>query len=142
MKQALTLLAGTVALAACTSAPAPAPAVPAPEPAVEQPVATPVPVEPEIVEPKPLVVDLSHIENATPADVISYMGAPSLVRRDENVQVMIFEAERCVVEIVFYEPEDGDHFRSEWITARLKSGQDMETISCARQWLEENLPEQ
>lgn len=133
---------GTSVLAACGTAPAPAPVAPAPEPAVEETLNAPAPPAPEVIEPQPLVVDLSHIENATPADVISYMGAPTLVRRDENVQVMIFEAERCVVEVVFYEPDNGEHFRSEWVTARLKSGQETETTACARQWLEENLPEQ
>lgn len=133
---------GTSVLAACGTAPAPAPVAPAPEPAVEETLNAPAPPAPEVIEPQPLVVDLSHIENATPADVISYMGAPTLVRRDENVQVMIFEASRCVVEVVFYEPDNGEHFRSEWVTARLKSGQETETTVCVRQWLEENLPEQ
>lgn len=142
MKQTLFMLMGACILAACSAPPEPGPVLPQPQPVAEEPVAEPAQTEPEVIEPAPLVVDLSHIENATPAEVISYMGAPTLVRRDENVQVMIFEAERCVVEIVFYEPENGDHFRSEWVTARLKSGQDTETIGCARQWLEENLPQQ
>lgn len=133
---------GASVLTACGTAPAPAPVAPAPAPAVEETLNASTAPAPEIIEPQPLVVDLSNIENATPADVISYMGAPTLVRRDENVQVMIFEAERCVVEVVFYEPDNGEHFRSEWVTARLKSGQEAETIACARQWLEENLPEQ
>lgn len=142
MKQVLATFFSGLVLAACTTAPPPAPVAPAPEPIEEETVAPAVEAVPEIPEPAPLVVDLSHVENATPAEVIAYMGAPSLVRRDENVQVMIFEARACVVEIVFYEPENGDHFRSSWVTARTKSGQDTETEGCARQWLEENLPEQ
>lgn len=143
-KQALLVLALSSTLAACASGPAP---VPTPETAPQQ-VVEPTPQvvtelpDPPAPEPAPIIVDLARVQGQTPADVLSYLGAPTLVRRDENVQVMIFEAERCVVEVIFYEPDNGDHFRADWVNARLRNGQDTDLATCARQWLEQSASEQ
>lgn len=124
-------------LAACMGAEEapPAPAIP-PAPAEETPpvVVESVP-EPEPA-PAPIVVDFARIDGQTPADVLAYIGAPTLVRRDENVQVMIFENSVCVFEVVFYEPNDGDYFRARHYGARNKSGQNVDTEACARSLLE------
>lgn len=139
MKSPLITFGVALSLAACSTAPAPTPIAepaPPPEPVVETPAIEPAP------EPEPLIVDLGRLQNQTPADVVAYLGAPTLVRRDDNVQIMIFEAERCVVEVIFYEPDNGDYFRAEWLNARLRTGQDTDVETCTRQWLEETLPQQ
>lgn len=144
MRIAITILFASL-LAACTTAPAPEPAQPDPAP---EPLLVTVPDQNEMPEPapepevEPLIVNLARLQDQTPADVIDYMGAPTLVRRDENVQVMIFETPRCVVEVVFYEPDNGDHFRSEWLNARLRNGQDTDVEACTREWLEQTRAEQ
>ncbi len=138
----LGIIPAAMMLAACTTQPLmdePAPAAP-----VQQASAEPVEaIKPQPVpepEPQPIPVDLSRVENQTPADVLSYLGAPSLVRRDENVQVMIFESPSCVVEVIFFEPENGDHFRAHRVNARTRSGQDTDLEACTRQWLESTTP--
>lgn len=118
-----------------------------PEASVEappQPVAPAAPVEAAPVEPlpepepepEPIIVDFARIEGQTPADVLAYLGSPTLVRRDDNVQVMIFEADSCVLEVVFYEPDSGDYFRAEHYSARTRAGGDTDMEACARRLLE------
>jgi len=124
-------------LAACATptAETPAPVIVA-VPMVQQPVQQ----EPETLPAasEPLVVDMARIENQTPTNVIEYLGTPSLVRRDDTVQVMIFETGTCVVEVIFFEPENGDHFRAHRVNARSTSGQDVDTENCVRRQLEQN----
>ncbi len=143
-KHALLILALGSTLAACASGPTPAPTPePAPQQVVEPtPQAVPQLPDPPAPESTPIVVDMGRVEGQTPADVLAYLGAPTLVRRDENVQVMIFEADRCVVEVIFYEPENGDHFRADWVSARLRNGQDTDLTTCAREWLEQSASDQ
>ena len=81
---------------------APAPAVAAAPVEVEAP--APEPVAPALAAPEPIAVDMARIENQTPTEVIGYLGTPSLVRRDDTVQVMIFETNTCVVEVIFLNP--------------------------------------
>lgn len=142
MNQSILALILAVVLTACTTTPVTPPAAPEPAPVVEPEPQPPVGTGPDAsttLEAAPIIVDISQIQNATPAEVLSYMGTPSLVRRDENVQVMIFETATCVVEVIFYEPDNGDHFRSEWVTARSRGGQDTDTEPCMRQWLEQSM---
>ncbi len=129
-------------LAACAAPRGPVPPVSeaAPPPDVEaiQPAQIP---EPEVVpsvpaEPEPIAVDMTQLNGQTPTGVIAYLGTPSLVRRDDSVQVMIFESSACVVEIIFYEPANGDHFRAHRINARSRTGQDVDSENCIRQHLE------
>ncbi len=144
MRPAIAIIFASL-LAACTTAPAPEPTQTAPAP---EPVPVTEPEQSQPLEPapepeaEPLIVNLERMQDQTPADVIAYMGAPTLVRRDENVQVMIFETPHCVVEVVFYEPENGDHFRAEWLNARLRNGQDTDVEACTREWLEQTSAEQ
>lgn len=132
--QRLSAFATLLLVTACGATPppveAPAPTPPPVDPAPVAPV--PTPAEPV---PEPLIIDLARIEGQTPAGVLEYLGTPSLVRRDENVQVMIFETETCVVEVIFYEPDNGDHFRARRVNARTTAGHDTDLESCVRQWL-------
>lgn len=88
------------------------------------------------IEPDPIVVDMARLDNQTPTEVVDYLGIPSLVRRDDAVQVMIYETGTCVVEIIFYEPANGDHFRARRINTRSTSGQNVDTENCLRRQLE------
>lgn len=131
------LIAATTLLAVtgCTgTGPGPAPLEPAPvapatDPAISAP-ATDTQALP--VEPAPIEVDFTRIENRTPAEVQSYLGAPSFVRRDENVQIMHFQNKWCVTEIIFYEPENGDHFRAEHLSARTPTGAVADLEACLK----------
>jgi len=113
---------------------APAPAVAAAPVEVEAP--APEPVAPALAAPEPIAVDMARIENQTPTEVIGYLGTPSLVRRDDTVQVMIFETNTCVVEVIFFEPASGDHFRAHRVNTRSPTGQDVDTENCVRRQLE------
>jgi len=137
--RSLPLTLGLV-VAACAAPPPPVAEVSAPVVVAAEPVQAPVPPEPEVLPavPEPLVVDMSRIENQTPTNVVAYLGTPSLVRRDDIVQVMIFETGTCVVEVIFFEPENGDHFRAHRINTRSTSGQDVDTENCVRRQLEQN----
>ena len=115
LRTALTALAA-MTLAACMGTEAPAPVT--------------------VPEPAPIVVDFSQIEQRTPGDVIAYLGEPTLVRRDDTVQVMLFEAAGCVFEVVFFEPDNGDYFRAHHYSARTRTGSDTDPQLCARQLLE------
>jgi hypothetical protein len=123
-------ITAALALSACaTTAPMPEPIEPAPA-TVAEPIESP-PVESVIApEPEPIVVNLSRIEARTPAEVQNYIGEPSFVRRDENVQIMHFQNEWCVTEIIFYEPENGDHFRANHISARTPTGAAADLKDC------------
>ncbi len=127
-------------VAACAAPPAPVTEVPAPVVVAAAPAQETVQPKPEVrpVVPAPLAVDMTRIENQTPTNVIAYLGTPSLVRRDDTVQVMIFETGTCVVEVIFFEPENGDHFRAHRVNTRSTSGQDVDTENCVRRQLEQN----
>ena len=123
-------------LAACTTTPEPIVQAPPPEPtSVAEPIVTAPP------EPEPLTVDLNRLRGTTPAEVVAYMGEPTLLRQDDNVQTMIFETGQCVVEVIFYEPADGSHFKADWLNARLRDGRSIGVEACTREWLEQNLPD-
>lgn len=127
-------------ISACAAPPAPVteiptPVVAAPPVETESEVVTPQPETPAPSAPAPIAVDMTRIENQTPTTVIEYLGTPSLVRRDDTVQVMIFETGTCVVEVIFYEPANGDHFRAHRVNTRSRTGQDVDTETCVRRLL-------
>ena len=126
-------------LTACSAPTAPPPVVEVAPPVVAEPqpapLLEPVPMVPP--KPEPVAVDMARLDGQTPTDVIAYLGTPSLVRRDDSVQVMIFENSACVVEVIFYEPENGDHFRAHRVNARSRTGQDVDSENCIRQHLED-----
>ena len=103
--------------------------------------ATPTPVlaaEP-VVEEKILPPDPTRLVGLNPAEVQSLMGAPSLVRRDANVQMMLFENGDCVFEVVFYEPSPDEYFTATTINARTTSGTDIDQTACLTDILPDGL---
>lgn len=129
-------------LAACAApaeqVPPVAEASPPPEVEIIQSAQTPEPdtLPVATAEPEPIAVDMARLDDQTPTSVVAYLGTPSLVRRDDSVQVMIYESSACVVEIIFYEPANGDHFRAHRVNARSRTGQDVDIENCIRQHLE------
>ena len=134
-------------------------AAPAPEPATEalltpeETVTAPAPVEtaPVVEEdtpPPPPPPEPERLTGLTPAEVQAIMGEPSFVRRDENVQTMLFESAGCVFEIIFVEPTSDHHFRVQDLNARTTSGNGTDLVTClAAQlpggtWLDAGTPEQ
>lgn len=122
-----------------------------PAPVIEAPIQTPEPA-PQVaaVETAPVVEEApalpkpepDRLAGLNPKQVQALMGEPSLVRRDNNVQVMLFETSACVFEIVFYEPDPDSHFHADRMNARTRSGTDMDLQTClvdvlpGGQWLD------
>ena len=119
----LVIALAAVLLAACAQTvppPEPAPvAATLPAPAPEPPAPPP--------PPKPDPLDLLGL---TPAQVQQAVDEPSLVRREDHAQVMQFQARRCVFDVVFYEPSEGEHFRAHHIEARDRKGEAVDPQSC------------
>ncbi|MCK0070263.1 MULTISPECIES: hypothetical protein [Kordiimonas] len=96
-------------------------------------VQTPVVAEPEPTPVENIEVvlpDAQLIQGHTPRDVQAALGEPSLVRRDGNVQVMLFEQPSCVLEVIFFEKNADDHFRATDINARSLRGETLEADAC------------
>ncbi|WP_374762999.1 hypothetical protein [Yunchengibacter salinarum] len=81
------------------------------------------------------------LHGLTPAEAVGAFGQPDLTRRDDTVQIMLFDHGQCVLELVFYEPEPGAHFRARRLTARDSRGRPYDTGRCIRQSLTGPLPE-
>jgi len=71
-----------------------------------------------------------RLTGLNPKQVQAIMGDPSLVRRDGNVQIMLFETQSCVFEIIFYEPNLDAHFIANHMNARNRSGIDIDLQTC------------
>jgi len=103
---------------------------------------------PVIIEeaPPPPVPEPSRLSGLNPKEVQALVGDPSLVRRDQNVQIMLFENRNCVFEIIFYEPDLNAYFRADHINARDRNGADMDLQSClisilpGGRWLDASAP--
>lgn len=106
-----------------------------------QPVATPIPAKE--TPPATVVVEAppppspDRLDGLTPVDVLALLGEPGLVRRDGKVQVMLFEADDCVLELVFVEPSPDDHFHVTHLAARDRKGADIDQTACLTQILPE-----
>lgn len=140
-------------LAACMGTTAPAPEQSSAVLPPKETVATPDPVETapvteEAAAPPPPPPEPARLNGLTPAEVQSIMGEPSFVRRDENVQTMLFENAHCVFEIIFVEPTSDHHFRAQNLNARTKAGNGTDLAAClAAQlprgtWLDAEQPNQ
>lgn len=115
------LMLGLVAACGPTT---PAPEVTAPAPVIEpapQPLAEIHPREPANPE---------RLMGQSPKAVQELMGAPTLVRRDDTVQVMLFENAACVFEVVFFEPDTDAYFEARHIAARTPGGIKVGTDEC------------
>ena len=88
--------------------------------------------EPTIVQPEPEIIlpDAQILQGHTPKDIQTALGEPTLVRRDGNVQVMLFERTACVLEVIFYEKSADDYFRATDINARSVRGETFEADNC------------
>lgn len=124
LMRSLSLAASALLLSACmgtaTQPPQPV-ATPAPEPETA-------PVEAETPPPPPPAPE--RLDGLTPVEVLALLGEPGLVRRDGKVQVMLFETETCVLELVFVEPTPDQHFQVRHRAARNRQGDDMDQTAC------------
>ncbi len=113
-------------LAACVPTDVEPPQAQAPAPVVEaeQPAAL------EAAQPAPPPPEPERLQGLNPQQVITLMGEPSLVRRDGSVQVMLFENETCVFEVVFREPSQHEYFQAHHIAARTLDGHGTDTQAC------------
>lgn len=106
-----------------------------------QPVTTPAP-EPEttpveVLAPPPPPPSPDRLDGLTPVDVLALLGEPGLVRRDGKIQVMLFETDDCVLELVFVEPSPDDHFLVTHLDARDRRGAGTDPTACLTQILPE-----
>lgn len=109
-------------LAACSGGP-----IVAPEP---EPAPAPVAEIETIVEAtgEPALVD--SLMGLSPGEVIARLGPPNLVRRDGLGQVMLFEHETCVFDVVFYAETIEAPYRVAHISSRTLLGQNIDKQLC------------
>ncbi len=74
--------------------------------------------------------DANMLIGQTPRIVQNAIGEPSLVRRDGNVQIILYKKPECVFEVIFYEPSENDHFTATDINARTADGKDTDIDLC------------
>jgi len=131
MKKQVVLLCFCVALAACGKKERPA-QTPLPPPSI--PAATAIETD-DVLEPDvEAVVEVSakDLMDKTPAEVVSMMGEPSLVRRLVLMQSMLFDAKNCVVDVVFYAEKSGEPYKASHVLARDKQGGDVNVDVCLK----------
>jgi hypothetical protein len=97
-------------------------ATPAPE-------LTPEPVPLAEMHPRPAAEPL-RLMGLSPHDVQILMGDPALVRREDTMQVMLYENTGCVFEVVFYEPTLGEYFEARHLAARSPKGENVDIKAC------------
>lgn len=85
-------------------------------------------VEAPVAVYQPATVDA--LSGLSPFDVINRMGSPSLVRRDGLGQVMLFEHESCVFDIVFYADTIESPYKVAYISARTRDGSKSDRQQC------------
>ena len=88
------------------------------------------------VETEPLIENVhepalvASLMGLSPSEVINRMGKPNLVRRDGLGQIMLFERETCVFDVVFYADNIEAPYLAEHISARTLSGQKRDSQQC------------
>lgn len=65
-----------------------------------------------------------------PAQVMKMVGAPSLVRRDNLMQHMLFEADACVLDVVYYAADAGAPYVASFVSARDKGSSAYDASAC------------
>ncbi|PCI64346.1 MAG: hypothetical protein COB37_01855 [Kordiimonadales bacterium] len=119
-----------LALGGCATGGTLAPEAP-PAPTVnETPQALIIETPPVVEERVQLVPQVTALEGLNPKQVQAKLGEPSFVRRDANVQVMLFETKTCVFEVIFFEPTPGEHFTAAKINARTRKGVQTDVQQC------------
>lgn len=108
--------------------PQPHPAPPL-DPALTEPAAKPSAPRPA-PEPDPEPPAAAVLMGVTPAQVQDILGTPTLVRRENTVQVMQFEAEDCVLDVTLYEEAPGAPFRTQYVEARRRDGTEIAPQDC------------
>lgn len=127
------LVALLAALAACAED-APAPEIVHTPPVDPEPVIAATAEEPEPEPPAPRLPAASLMGQPIHA-LQAQLGAPSLVRRDGAVQVMLYENATCVLDITLREARPDDYFRAHHITARDTTGADVDADTCIETFL-------
>lgn len=73
---------------------------------------------------------IENLMGLSPSDVILRMGSPNLVRRDGLGQVMLFEHEACVLDVVFFAETIEAPYSVEHISSRTPLGQKFDIQEC------------
>jgi len=131
----------SLSLGACMNTTAPAPNPPKASVVQEDVQLAAQPETPILPKPK---AEHTSLMGLNPRSVQAMVGEPTLVRRDENVQAMLYETPACVLEIIFYEPDPQASFEVRHISARQRNGDDIDMHKCLEAvlpdgyWLENN----
>lgn len=81
--------------------------------------------------------------NKAPAMVQGFLGQPSLVRHDGNVQVFQFKNQTCVLDVYFYREGAGEGFLANHVDVRTNNGGELEPNTCLKGFfVEGNYPEE
>lgn len=83
------------------------------------------PEESEALPPAP-----HELMGLSPRHIQETLGEPNLVRRDNAVQIMLYEQPACVLEVIFREPQNAQPFEAVYITARTDKGAEIDTGAC------------
>lgn len=127
MRILIVLFALTVVACTAERTPAPVVSVPAENPPLQAHNKMP---EPATTPAEDTAPEAQSLLGKSPAAIQAMIGAPSLVRRDDSVQTMLFEITTCVLEIVYREPATAAHFQAEHIAARNTRGHDLDATEC------------
>lgn len=96
-----------LALAGCTDAVVEEEVAPPPAPPIDA-----APIIEEVVEDAPKEMPLPDpeaLKGKNPADIVTLLGEPGLIRWEGNVQVFQYAYKNCVLDLVFIEQSDGFH---------------------------------
>ncbi len=99
--------------------------------------ALPLPEEPVVADlpsaneaDTPIVLDPSRLLDRTPSDIQALLGDPSLVRRDDKVQTMLFERAACVFDLTFVAKDVGSGFYLHHLASRDRLGASVDDLDC------------
>lgn len=128
------LLSSLVFLTACATE-----EEPVPPPVVEEiPIPSPPPEIIQEVEPEPEPLpDPDTLLQKSPADIVTLLGDPGLVRWEGNVQVFQYDNQDCVLDMVFIEQESGGFLLSYYETRSVQSAERVDAPLCLDALLKE-----
>jgi len=141
-RPALTL-AALLLLAGCAGGQAPARQAAleetAEEQTVEEPAAAALPAEPEPAPapappPKPPVPDARTFLDRNGADISGVLGEPGFVRKDPPAELWQYRAERCTLDLYFYD-DGGGAYSLAWLDFRGTDGSLEARDDCLREIL-------
>lgn len=101
------------------------------EPVIEG--ARPAPVETPEVKAEPLEVTglkLGDILQKSPAMIQNKFGEPALIRWDGSMQILQYQGDNCVVDVIFYEATEGEGFNATHLRGRNSNGAQSNGIDC------------